>query len=134
MKKLYLIVLISTILIAVAGSFGYMRYYKQTYPERLFVAVTGITHYSLRSTIYTEHDAYAEAAIGGADKDMLLKKYRFATYPANWKLKQSCPFIPDNDRGFLYYQEHKKQKPHGYTLCFLQPKTNVVIVYEYREN
>jgi len=133
MKKLYLIVLIVIALIA-GGAYGYMRYYQASYPEHLFAEVTGLSHYALRSTIYTEHDAYAEATVNNFDKALLLKRFIFKKYPANWKLKAACPFIPDNDRGFLYYQEYKKQKPHGYTLCFLQPVTNVVIVYEYREN
>lgn len=133
MKKLYLIVLISIILVT-GGAYGYMRYVQANYPERLFVAVTGIAHYALRSTIYTGHDAYVEATINNDDKAVLLRKHQFRQYPANWKLKLTCPFIPDNDRGFLYYQDTKKQKPRGYTLCFLQPKTNVVIVYEHREN
>lgn len=133
MKKLSPIVIIAIILLA-GGAYGYMRYVQGNYPERLFTTVTGIGHYALRSTIYTEHDAYAEATVHDADKARLLKKYPFGQYPTNWKLKQICPFIPDNSRGFLYYREYKNQKPHGYTLCFLQPKTNVVIVYEYREN
>ncbi|WP_448701595.1 hypothetical protein ACFGVR_05225 [Mucilaginibacter sp. AW1-3] len=133
MKKFYLIAL-STIILLAGGAYGYMRYYKDTYPERLFLTLTGISHYSLRSTIYTEHDTYVEASVSDHDKAALLNKYKFGPYPANWKLKQVCPFIPDSDRGFSYYREYKKQKPHGYTLCFLQPKTNVVIVYEYREN
>ncbi|OCX50273.1 hypothetical protein BEL04_23475 [Mucilaginibacter sp. PPCGB 2223] len=132
MKKLYLIGLIAIILVA-GGSYGYIRYEQANYPERLLADITGVTHYELRSTIYTEHDAYAEANISSADKVTLLKRLTFKNYPPNWKLKAICPFIPDNERGFLYYREYKKQKPHGYTLCFLQPKTNVVIVYEYRE-
>jgi hypothetical protein len=133
MKKLYLIVIIAVILIA-GGAYGYMRYIQGNYPERLFATVTGIDHYSLRSTIYTEHDTYVEASVNNIDKAALMKKYKFGQYPTNWSLKRTCPFIPDDDRGFLYHQDTKKQKPRGYTLCFLQPKTNVVIVYEYREN
>jgi len=133
LKKLYLIVLITIALLA-GGAYGYMRYYQANYPERLFAEVTKVNHYALRSTIYTEHDAYAEAIINNANKALLMKRFAFKKYPVNWKLKTICPFIPDNDRGFLYYQEYKRQKPHGYTLCFLQPVTNVVIVYEYREN
>jgi len=133
MKKPYLIVLVAIVLIA-GGAYGYKWYTQTNYPERLFVTVTGIEHYSLRSTIYTEHDTYVEATINNIDKAALLKKYKFGPYPANWSLKRTCPFIPDDDRGFLYHQDIKKQKPRGYTLCFVQPKTNVVIVYEYREN
>ena len=87
----------------------------------------------MRSTIHNEHDTYMEASISESDKAKLLMDLPFAAYPANWALKRSCAFIPDNDRGFLYWQDAKKQKPHGFTLCFLQPKTNVVIVYEYRD-
>jgi len=133
MKKLYLIILVAITLIA-GGAFGYKRYIQANYPERLFTTITEIDHYSLRSTIYTEHDTYVEATVNNIDKAALLKKYKFGQYPTNWNLKRICAFIPDNDRGFLYYQDTKKQKPRGYTLCFLQLKTNVVIVYEYREN
>jgi len=133
MKKLYLIVLIAIALLA-GGAYGYKWYTQTSYPEKLFVTITGISHYSLRSTIYTEHDTYVEAKVNNIDKAALLKKYKFGQYPTNWNLKRTCPFIPDNDRGFLYYQDSKKQKPRGYTLFFVQPKTNVVIVYEYREN
>lgn len=132
MKKLYLIVL-SVIILVAGGAYGYKWYTQTNYPERLFVAVTAIKHYSLRSTISTEHDTYVEATVNDIDKAALLKKYKFGQYPTNWSLKRTCPFIPDNERGFLYHQEYKKQKLRGYTLCFLQPKTNVVIVYEYRE-
>jgi hypothetical protein len=128
MKKIVII------LVIVAGLYFGNKllndYLFKQYEKSSFIRLTGINNFQVISRVHDNHHCYVKALVSPKDKQLLLNKHYYESFPLNLRGNVQCDYEFSKGESFQYYLEDKGHGFLAYVLYLVSKNDNTVILYQ----